>query len=1102
MAPTITASVLFTDLVGSTDLLSRLGPETAEQLRREHFMCLREAIGASGGTEVKNLGDGLMVVFGSVTDAVSCAVRIQQLVDARNRRSEETLLVRVGVSVGDVDADEDDYFGAPVVEAARLCAIVAGGKILTTDLVRVLYATRGTETFEPRGQIQLKGLPEPLAAAELLWEPLNPAAVSTPLPSRLSVTAEFGFFGRAVELDRLETSFKLAAAESRRVVLISGEAGIGKTALCMQLANLAYSGGATVLYGRCEEDIGIVYQPFVEALRHLVEHAPATLLAGHVERHGGELTRLVPELTQRARHCPAPQTTEPETEQHLLFRAVAGLLAAASRDEPVVIVLDDLHWADKPSLLLLRHLISSTERLRVLVVGTYRDDDVSAKLHLHDALSTLYREPGVERIELHGIADVDLVDLMEAAAGHELDSEGVTLAHALHEETDGNPFYAVEMLRHLAESGRIYEEDGRWRVTHNASVLDLPQSVHEVVGWRVARLGDDVSQALGVAAVIGQDFDLDLLASALGDNEDRVLSLLEQAVEASLVNEIPTSPGRFSFAHALIGHTLYDGLGITRRTRLHRKVAEALEALCGDDTDARLPELAAHWCAARLPPGDERALSYAWRAGDQALDRLAPDEAVRWYTTARAVLEVQPEVDQRVCCRLLIALGEAERRAGHPQFRATLLDAARRARTLDQTDLLVEAVLANNRGTYSGSGQIDQERIDWLEIALAHIDDRDSRERSLLLALLALETIHASDWQRRLQLSDDALEMARRLGDDATIAEVLRGRYEAIRVPHTLQERLANTAEHLELAQRLDDPLQIAFAGLYRERACLEIGWMDDVKAAIDGTRLCVEASGNPYVQWALAADSCPLALLEGRVEEAEQAAFAAFEIAQAAKEPDALAVLASHLIEIRWHQGRLDELEPMLANAVEENPRIPGFRAVLAMVECELDRLDVAREVLARDRANDFADFRLDPFWLVAVCYLAEAYAHLRDPHAAAIIYDLLEPWHEQIGVSGAAVSGGVARHLGLMATVLARYDDAERHFAEASGLHDRIGGAPYLARTYLEWARMLGERGDDDDYQRAIELIEDATRIASEHSLTNIARHTARVKESIPNA
>ena len=383
-------AILFTDVVGSTELSQRLSAEAADEVRRGHFSILRQAITESGGTEVKNLGDGLMVVFSSASAALGCAVAMQQGVEQDNRGVAHPVGLRVGLSGGEVSREDDDYFGDPVVEAARLCARCESGQVLATDIVRLTAGRRSRHECRSLGELTLKGLLDPVETVEVVWEPLGGADAreAIPLPARLAVRPTVGVVGRESEMTTIADALKqVAAGGSREVLLVSGEAGLGKTTLVAEAARAAFENGACVLFGHCEEDLATPYQLFAEALGHYVTFAPEEALLSHVAAHGSELSRLVPALASRVPDLPASKATDTDTERFLLFAAVVGLLTMASHHQPVVVVLDDLQWADKASLLLLAHLAAADAAMGVLVLGTYRDSELPSASTLVDALA-------------------------------------------------------------------------------------------------------------------------------------------------------------------------------------------------------------------------------------------------------------------------------------------------------------------------------------------------------------------------------------------------------------------------------------------------------------------------------------------------------------------------------------------------------------------------------------------------------------------------------------------------------------------------------------------------------------------------------------------
>ena len=1095
MASAQTVTVIFTDLVGSTGLLSRVGEVRAEELRREHFALLRDAMAKSGGIEVKNLGDGLMIVVPSAADGVACAVAIQQAFEQRNRDAAEPLLLRVGVSIGDADVEDGDYFGIPVVEAARLCAKAEGGDILVTDVVRALSGSRGGFEIVPVGDLDLKGLDHPVPACRVTWMPFEIEDLTIPLPGRITSAVSTTFVGRAAEREALNEALKAVATGGTRTVLISGEPGIGKTSLSSGFARDTFEKGNVVLYGRCDEDLGIPYQPWTEAMSHLVAHAPDDLLKSHVEARGGELARLVPELVRRI-PLPPSSSSDAESERYLLFGAVLDLLVRVSTIAPVALLLDDLHWSDRQSVQLLRHVVSADVPLRLLVIGTFRDSDVGTDHPLAETLAALHRESGVERIALRGLGDDELLDLLEVTAGHRMTEDGVALRNALMAETEGNPFFVGEMLRHLAETGAIYQnEQERWVASPDLRTSGLPVSIREVVGRRVARLGEQTQRMLSLAAVIGRDFDSEVLARVADLDEDAVIDLCDQAVTAAVLTE---AGGRYSFAHALIEHTLYDTLSTNRRARSHQKVADALEELCGEDPGERVGELAYHWAHATQPRDAEKAMTYAHRAGDRALAQLAPDEALRWYRDALDLLDRAPADDPRRRAALLLGLGDAQRQTGDPSHRETLLQAAQFADDVDAVDLLVRAALQNNRGWASSIGTIDHQRIEVITRALTRLGDADSPDRARLLALLCLERSFDGDADGRLSLATQAVDIARRMGDKAALVDVISLCHEAITMPRTLELCRAWTKEACEIVEDLGDPTARLSANHRRMVAALDAGDLSTVNDAFTTLVSEVERSALPFHRWLLAAHIPVLSVLKGDLAVAEEAMDEALNLGMATGQPDAFAYYGAQLVNVRVMQGRFTELVPLIEQVVQNNPGLPVFRAALIRVKSHNDAYDEVNGLLDIEVAKNFP-MPETLQWLTAHSNWAEAATRCRHRPAAAALYGLLLPWHDHFVSTHITVSGSVAHFLGWLAHVLDRFDEANQWFGEALACHEHMEAPYFVALTQTAWAALLIDRNQPGDAERARALTDAALPVATERGYSYVERDARELLERI---
>ena len=1108
------ASFVFCDLVGSTALHSRLGDDAADELRRRIHTVLRDAVRSHGGTEVKNLGDGLMAAFDSAAEAVSSGIAMQQAVTLLGaEHSDLELGLRVGVSAGEATTEGDDWFGTPVVEASRLCDRAEAGQVLVSEVAHTLVAARRRHRFRSLGSMDLKGLAAPLTIHEAEWErPALPPPAAPPeptpatadggpaperfLPTRLRRPPPFGFHGRDAEQTTLARAWKETLTGRGQLVLLSGEAGIGKTALTAELARRVHGEGAVVLFGRCNEDLGVPYEPFVEALSDLPleEALSPSALAHWVRVHGPALLPLLPELVARVSDAGTAGLSpgDPEAERYRLFKGVSALLGELSGARPVLVVLDDLHWAAKPTLMLLKYALGALESVPVMFLGTFRESDVSRSHPLAELLADLRRNVAVTRIALDGLADDEVLALVESASGQALDTRGVALAHAVHRETDGNPFFVAEILRHLAESGAVVREGGAWVPGPTIEEVGLPVSVREVVGQRLARLGDDTGKLLSLAAVIGRDFDLDLLSRAGELEEDRLLDALDEATSAALIHEVAGRSDRFTFSHALVQHVLYESLSGARRVRAHERVAAALEELYGDDPGDRVGELAHHWTAATRPVEVGRAVGYSRQAGDRALAQLAPEEAVVWYGQALELQESHGDADGADQIDLLIGLGESQRRAGQPAFRETLLQAAELARAAGDTGRLVRAALANSRGMHSASGYADLERISVYEAAAAALGDGDSVEQAQMLATLAAELTYAGEEhrQRRHELADRALAMARRLGDDAALARVLNLRFNAIVEPENAAEQLANSDEALEVTTRLGDPFERYWALQFRLWALGTAGLIEELTARLSEFDGLADELAQPGLRWFARFHRSWVELLVGRIGEAERLALEALQVGNDTGQPDALPVFVAQLAMIRRDQGRLDELVDTIARAVADNPGIPGFGILLALVYCDLERYDEARLAFAPAASVGFASIPHDPVWSSAMTMGAEVAAILGDSDAAAIVGANLRPFTGMLAHNGTSTLGAIDRYLGLTAMTLGRYFEADAHFAAAVAIHTRIGAPAWLARTQVDWARMLQRRGGKGDAEHAGELLASALRTARKLGLRTVER------------
>ncbi len=851
-----------------------------------------------------------------------------------------------------------------------------------------------------------------------------------------------------------------------------------------------------MLFGQCEEDLATPYQLFAQALGHFVAHAPEDQLLEHVATYGSELVPLLPSLASRIPDLPPSKAADTDSERYLLFAAVIGLLAQVSRQQPVVLVLDDLQWADTASLQLLRHIVASNQPMRVLILGTYRDSELSPVHPLLDALASLHRHTRFSCLELAGLDDSDVVAFMEAIAGYSLDGPAITLARAVSRDTDGNPFFVSELLRHLSETGFIYQDTtGRWITDESLDHIALPNSLREVIGARVGRLGPDAVRALSFAAVIGRDFDLDLLSRATATSAEELLDILDAASRSALVRELVHPQGSFIFVHALIQHTLYHDLGPTRRARAHRRIAEALESICGDRPEMRVGELARHWIGAGAgsPIDLKKAIGYSKQAGDAALAALAPADAVLHYQNALEFYGDVVDPDPVLAIDLAIGLGTAQRQTGDPVYRETLLDAAVRAAARGVTDRLVRAALANDRGFYSAVGAIDAAKVELLEAAAARLSQK-SADRALVLATLCSELAHGSPLQRRQALAEEAVAIAESLHDDSVMLRVLNHIHIALQVPSLLSISLLRTADALQLAERLGDPVQIFWAAQWRAEAAARAGDVEEMLRCVAIHGSIAEQLNQPIFTWDHAFLRAVPAQIAGDTDRAEQLANEALRIGTESGQPDAATIFGAQLIIVSGQRGTMVDLAPLIEQMAADTPDISKwlFRSLLAKAYVEGDRFEDALALLEEfSRAN--YDLPQDQIWLTGMVDFADAAIECGEPRYAGPLFDRLQPWADQLPATGGSALAPVSYYLGGLATVLGRFDDAEAYLAQSAGFCARVGAKFFAARTDLSLGKLFVARGAPDDVQRARELIARAHTAAAALGYGAVERRAA---------
>ena len=902
------------------------------------------------------------------------------------------------------------------------------------------------------------------------------------------------FVGRQPEVMALTTCLEVAQSGQAGIVLVAGEPGIGKTRLLLEIGSRALDTGWEVLTGRAYDTEGIPpYLPFLEALRAYVRACSADALQAQLGDGAADVALIVPDIN---RCLPGLRPSTPlssDHERYRLFESVADfLLAAASSSRGLLLCLDDLHWTDGPTLLLLQHLARRIVpgRAPFLMIGAYRTEELSRDHPLLDVLANLTRERLAERLLLGPFSRSDAAALVSGMIGVPVTP---TLLDAIHRTTEGNPFFIEEIVRHLAETAQFSVEHGvRALDTAKLEPVGVPEGVRQVIGRRLSRLSPEANRMLQVAAVLGDGFGFaDIIVAEI--EEAQLLDAVEEALRAGILRE---EGNAYHFTHALIRQTINDGMTLPRRQRLHLRVAEAIEGAHVADSGGRAAKQAVHYRLAGTLADREKTIALCLRAGQGAAAVFAWEESVDHW---RAALELMKPTDHRRRCKLLVKLGEVQRRAGDlHQAMATFRQAAAEARRLADPRLLAHAALGFEDALLPSGlprAGVGDTSILLLEEAFGALAEADGPLRARVLAALARALYFAGVRDRSTALSEQAVALARRAGDPAALAYALAVLRISIWGPDHAAERLAVADELIRLADATGD-LELALAGhQWRLSAVFELGDMPAVINEIETHAQLAEAVRQPQALSDVFAWRATLALMDGQVEEAERLTHEALAIGQRAQSQNAVVDFTVQMVVLRREQWRLDDLrglESVIRSYAEQFPLVPSWRPMLALIACDLGDHAGAWRILDAIAVNDFTDIPRNLWlWLPIVTMLSETCVVLGDTPRAATLYELLLPYADRNVSANTAIAcfGSVSYFLGRLATVMSRWEDAARHFGDALVMNERMGLKPWVAHTLRAYAHLLISRPHRAaaDLARAREMLEQAVAIYTD---TNVER------------
>jgi len=907
--------------------------------------------------------------------------------------------------------------------------------------------------------------------------------LDVPEPLRPSSTSPF--VGRTAELEKLRSLMPRAEGERRRVALLAGEPGAGKSRLAREFAAQVAREGVLVLYGACDAVVRTPYGPFVEALERLVRVTDEAQLRAALGAGGGELTRLLPDLSVQVGGLGQPMKADADTERHRLHTAVADLLANVSRTRPILLVLEDGHWADPTTLLLLRHLTRSAWSARLLILATFRDSEADVPAELSETLADLRRSDDVVRMRLEGLSGAEVSALVSRAAGSNAnpdDPELHELATTIHDLTAGNAFLVCELWRAAVETGIVEVAAGQVKVIRPLSEFGTPESVREVVNQRLSRLGPRTIELLELAAAAGPEFELEPIRRAAGIAEPELLAALEEAVGSGMIEELHTKRLACRFTHEIVRRALYDRLSRLRRAELHLRVGEALESAT-TDSDRALADLAHHFGAAAPFGGVERAIDYNLRAARAASAALAFDDAAMRLRTAIEI-GIQGEPER---AGALLELGAASHRAGKATDALdAFVSAAEIARALDSGELLARAAIGYEDACWR-PGVIRRDATELLEEALATVDDSSEELRIGLLAGLSRALNFAGERERGALVRDNAIALARRYEDRAGLAKVLVGSYWA-RGTTPLEEILSMLTEARDLGQELGDVEMQTDAMAWRAPTFVALSDLDSARTEVAALREMAGDTAQPFMHHVAEHYGSAIALCDGNLADAEAMAGRSHDWARLLTGRDASGTHGIQMFGVRREQGRLAELAPVIrilaGGAEREGPWRPGLAVVLAELGMERE----AKRELSRLAAEGIDGYQAS-LWLATLTYLTDACAAVKDEGMAAIVYPELEPLAGTNVMIGHLVAcyGAADRYLGMLAAVLGEPGQAEQHFEQAMEQNRRMGASTWVAHTAYEYGRfLLGQgRGTRD---RAQALLGEAASLAERIGLAGL--------------
>jgi predicted ATPase/class 3 adenylate cyclase len=1101
-------TVMFCDLVGSTPLSEQFDPEELRDLIRSYQHACSDVIARFNGRIAKYLGDGLLAYFGyplAHEDDAQRAVRAGLgIVAAMQMRSPEhrghsvPLKVRLGIHTGLVVVGEmgggefrepDAIVGDTPNAASRLQELAEPDSVVISGATYQLV--RGLFNCEALGARALKGLSTPLQTYRVLHE--------TEAQSRFDVAMQAGLtplVGRESESALLNGGWERTKGGEGQVVLLSGEPGIGKSHLVQAFKERIVTGPSGWLECHCSPyRQNSAHYPVIDLLQRLLEFESGdsysvklSKLERGLRRYDLAVADYLPLLASLL-SVPVPEeyprlTLTLEAQKEKTHLAIQAWLLAIAQIGGLVLLIEDLHWADPSTLELLGDLLDQVPTTRLLLVLTYRPEFAPpwpARSHLVNiALSRLPR------------AEAQAV-VYNVSGGKPLPPQ---VLDQIISKTDGVPLFVEELTKTVLESDLLRESDGRYELTGPLPPLAIPSTLQDSLTARLDRLGSvrDVAQ---LAATIGRDFSYELLRAISPLDDPGLRSAMETLVDAEVLYRRGVMPqARYLFKHALIRDAAYESLLKSKRQQIHSRIALVLEEQFPEMVQAQ-PELVAHhYTGAGLIA---QAIPYWQKAGEQAVQRAAFSEAINYFSEGLSLLPErtgesnsdQPEHELgKRRCELLLAMGEAQRRGGQSlRAQQTLIRAADIAQALLSAELVGRAALGLSYLANQFDLPVAPTAIRLFEQTLAR-SSQDSVLRATILGGLATALAKMGENERAFEYGQQGAEIARRVNDAQALGLCLYGILFALQLPQHAWQRMAYASEMLESARACDSKELIIFALWWRVYSAFQTGDVFIASRDLEEFGRMAEERREPHGLFCVKNFQACQASIRGQFEECERLAQEALAIGQNLELPQVMGLFGTQMFTLHRELGRLNEVEPILRHFMQTTEGAKAWGPGLALIYAELGRTAEARAQFDQVAANDFADIPHDVNWLPCMTYLADVCNFLGDRARAALLYERLLPYKKVavLMATGSACYGSASRYLGALATTMARWDEAEQYFQDASAMNSAMGARPWLAHTQYQYARMLLTRDEAGDSDRAARLLKDALATARELGMRSL--------------